>query len=284
MQQLDFTFLPSPKDARSSKPRVLKKAPAKSSGKSPNPDAQRIKHLLKQKLVQEPTGRSRRRMLQQNIAKHVEGPLQVEMHDNRRVMISSRRRKGVLIIRLHHMFLQADDRTIRALARFASKADSWSKNVVNDYIESHNHLITAEPKKRLDQNNTYKYHNLTNIFQELNEDYFKQKVQAEIGYGQAGNPKGRRRRSILLGSYDSSARRITIHPALDQAKVPRVYVAYVVFHEMLHQVFPSRREAGRTIMHGPDFRRAERAFAGRREALLWFKKNEDTVLKFRPGR
>lgn len=233
--------------------------------------------------LDQPRGRSRRRALERQLSQFIDEKVQVVMHDNRRIMISSRRRKGQLIVRLHHMFLKADPRVLRAVARFAKKPDSWSKKVVNDFIESHDHLISAANPHRIRTAKTFKFHNLNSIFSKLNATYFDAQVDARIGYGEAGKPRHRRRRSILLGSYDPSERYITVHPALDQAQVPRVYVEYVVFHEMLHQIFPSHREAGRTIFHGPKFRNAERRFKGRREALLWFRENEDTVLRFREG-
>ncbi len=285
MQQLDFTFC-RPQQA-SEKTGTCRKLVQETSPTDNDelykPKIEQLKQALKQKFDKEPAGRSRRRQLEEKIAKHLDGPMQIDMHDNRRVMISSRRRQGVLIIRLHHMFLQADDRVLRAIARFATKPDSWSRGVVNDFIETHAHLISATQLKPKKHNKYHKFHDLNAIFNELNQSYFKGRVQASISYGAAGTPRRRRRRSILLGSYNASERHITIHPALDQARVPRVYVSYVIFHEMLHQVFPTRRVNGRTIMHGPELRKAERAFAGRREALLWFRQNEDIVLRFRPG-
>ena len=44
-----------------------------------------------------------------------------------------------------------------------------------------------------------------------------------------------------MGSYSVEDRLIRIHPTLDRPDVPRYYVAWIVYHEMLHQstAFPS---------------------------------------------
>ena len=47
------------------------------------------------------------------------------------------------------------------------------------------------------------------------------------------------RRSIKLGSYSATERLIRVHPALDRPWVPRYFVSYIVYHEMLHHVIPS---------------------------------------------
>ncbi len=227
------------------------------------------------------TPRSRRRVLEQRLAELCNEPVQVVMTDNRSVMLTGRRRDARLVIRLHHMFLDADERVLKAVARFADQPDRWSRSVVDGYIQGHSHLISAEPGDAGRFTAQGQHHDLQALFDDLNRRYFETQVKAEIGWGDAGNPRRRRRRSIQLGSYDDAARRITMHPALDQKKVPAVYVAYVVFHEMLHQIYPPRREGQRTRYHGPEFRHAERAFADRREALLWYRQHEDVILRYR---
>ena len=58
-------------------------------------------------------------------------------------------------------------------------------------------------------------------------------------------PRSAAGKSIRLGVYDHQTREIRIHPALDRPEVPRFFVEFIVFHEMLHQLFPSPPGAGR---------------------------------------
>jgi hypothetical protein len=235
-------------------------------------------------LPTEASPRSRRRELQERLSALCREPVRVVMHDNRSTMLTGVRRDGVLVVRMHHMFLDADARVLAAVARFASRPDRWSRCVVDDYIAQHGHLISAEPRPRDPQLARGRHHDLAAVLDALNRRYFDGQVQASIGFGEAGHPRGRRRRAIKLGSYDDSARRITVHPALDQARVPTVFVEYIVFHEMLHQVYPPERRGGRVQFHGRAFRQAEHAFAGRREALQWYRAHDDLILRYRATR
>ncbi|MFH1809777.1 MAG: hypothetical protein ABIJ09_13600 [Pseudomonadota bacterium] len=273
--QLALPFDAAPVRSTRLKVQVLESAPRPAlSGPLTSPDSS----------TAEPPPRSRRREIQQRLAELLQQPVRVIMHDNRSVMLTGARREGALVVRMHHMFLDADEVVLRAVARFADRPDRRSRRLVDEYIEKHGHLISAEPRAREAVRAQGKHHDLEQILQVLNRDYFDDRVQAKIGFGEAGHPRGRRRRAIKLGSYDDSARRITVHPALDQARVPRVFVEYIVFHEMLHQVHPPERRGSRVQFHGAVFRQAERRFAGRREALQWYRAHDDLILRYRGQR
>ncbi|HTT72399.1 MAG TPA: hypothetical protein VMG32_14330, partial [Anaeromyxobacteraceae bacterium] len=77
------------------------------------------------------------------------------------------------------------------------------------------------------------------------------------------------RRTLKTGVYVQEARLIRIHPALDRVEVPAMYVAAVVFHEMLHQAVPAVEVNGRRIVHGREFRRRERAYPDCERAKRW---------------
>jgi len=85
-----------------------------------------------------------------------------------------------------------------------------------------------------------------------------------------------------MGVYFHDQKVIRIHPALDDARVPRYFVEMVVFHEMLHQIHPPAVDAvGRRIVHGPDFRAAERRFPGYLRARAWEKAHLHLLLRQR---
>lgn len=99
-----------------------------------------------------------------------------------------------------------------------------------------------------------------------------------------GRVNGRRaRRTLRLGSYDPRAHLVRIHPVLDQDFVPRWFVRYIVFHELLHAALPVERGAnGRRIFHGPRFRAREAAYVDYERALEWERENIELLLR-RPG-
>ncbi len=110
-----------------------------------------------------------------------------------------------------------------------------------------------------------------------NQDYFQGGIRAKIGWGKM--PLRRRRRSIRLGVYDHQTREIRIHPALDRSQVPAFFVQFIVFHEMLHQLFPSLHRQGRRVHHPQAFRDREKAFPWYAHALRWEKRNLRVLLR-----
>ena len=86
-------------------------------------------------------------------------------------------------------------------------------------------------------------------------------------------------KSIRLGVYDHKAREIRIHPALDRPDVPRFFVEFIVFHEMLHQLFPSDRDTGRHVHHPRAFRERERQFPKYAASIAWEKQHLQELLR-----
>jgi hypothetical protein len=113
------------------------------------------------------------------------------------------------------------------------------------------------------------HHDLSAIFAALNRRYFGGRIAATITYGPA--PRRRRpRKSIKMGSYSAESRVIRIHPALDQPGVPRFFVEWIVFHEMLHHLYRARAGSERRRgVHPPEFVEHERRFHAFHRAQAW---------------
>ncbi|MEA2700095.1 MAG: hypothetical protein QOI66_4366, partial [Myxococcales bacterium] len=72
---------------------------------------------------------------------------------------------------------------------------------------------------------------------------------------------------------------IRIHPVLDQESVPDYFVAWIVFHEMLHGKHEVLRKDGRRRFHTKEFLAEERTFADYDRACAWEKANLDRLLR-----
>ena len=81
-----------------------------------------------------------------------------------------------------------------------------------------------------------------------------------------------------MGSFAVEDRIIRIHPALDQDCVPDYFVAWIVFHEMLHGKHEVKRENGRRRFHSAAFLDEERTFPEYDRACAWEKENLDRLL------
>jgi hypothetical protein len=205
--------------------------------------------------------------------------VRLTIHDNRSTMVSFRRQDGFLHYRVHHMFLDAPGEVVTALAAFAAHAKQAARRReaggrIDAYVREHRGRIAAPRLARLEARG--RVHDLRAIYERLNAELFGGKVEARIGWGP--NRGGRRRRTIKTGVYVQDSRTIRIHPALDRPEVPELYVAAVVFHEMLHQVVPAVERNGRRVVHGAEFRSRERAYPDYARAKAWEEANLSLLL------
>ena len=209
-------------------------------------------------------------------------PVRVTLTDNRRTMISLERRPRVVHVRLHHMFATADAGTLRALALYLASADRDAAQHIGRFIEQHRTSIRGRSVRPLPLSSVGLHHNLHEIYQAVNAEYFDNRVEAKISWSREMPLRRRRARSIKLGSYTSRDKLIRVHPALDAEFVPRFFVEYIVYHEMLHHVLPPlRNDKKRRSLHGPEFQARERDFAHYEAALQWERDNLDRLLSRR---
>jgi hypothetical protein len=205
-------------------------------------------------------------------------PVRLAVTDNRSTMVSFRRGGNALQLRLHHMFLDAPETVLRAVADYAGRGHRHAGNLLDDYIRGQQPRIRQFRRETdADLNPVGRCFDLQRLFEAVNRTYFQEGIQARIGWGRM--PPRRRRKSIRLGVYDHQTREIRIHPALDRPEVPAFFVEFIVFHEMLHQLFPSTGRGGRRVHHPRAFRDREKAYPHYAAALRWERENLGVLLR-----
>jgi len=110
-------------------------------------------------------------------------------------------------------------------------------------------------------------YDLDEIFDALNKTYFRNSLPKPVLSWSA------RRTYRILGHHDAAHETVIISKSLDDRKVPRYVVEYVVFHEMLHIFHPTIHHNGRRFSHTPAFRSNERKFRYFEEADAWIERN-----------
>src|SRR5215468_5937811 len=225
-----------------------------------------------------------RKLLERRISAHLQsGRLALGITDNRFTMISVRRDRGpVYRVRLHHMFVSAPPPVTRALARYISHNESQASRDLSRFIEENQEAIRRAPRRRppgLTLETQGEIYDLRQIYDELNTIYFERKIDARITWGARGGRR-RRRTSIKMGSYSVEDRLIRIHPALDRRFVPRYFIDWIVYHEMLHQVHDIPVVGGRRQFHTPEFIAQESNFEHFQRARDWERRNLDRLLNF----
>jgi hypothetical protein len=203
--------------------------------------------------------------------------LQLRITNNVSTLISLRPAPGgVMKLSLHHMFLDAPPEVRKALAAWVRRPRARKPgDVLDDFIRAQAHLVQRPTKPRQQRLITQgKHHDLQALFDRVNAEEFGGAMTAAITWGRM--PPPRKRRSIRFGSYSPAENLIRMHPLLDQEFVPRFFVEYIVFHEMLHEFFGIEETAsGRRSIHPKVFRDRERHYKLYDLATAWLKQPQN---------
>lgn len=108
------------------------------------------------------------------------------------------------------------------------------------------------------------YHPLTDIYAEVNQAYFKNTLNLEIAW--FGKKDRISSSKMVLGYYHEKKKIIKIHRKLDHSLVPRYFISYIIYHEMLHHVYPPIIKNRRRLIHHRDFKNEEMKFLWYNEA------------------
>lgn len=236
-------------------------------------------------------------------------PCRVVFTENRRVMVSARRKLGFVCVRLHRLFRRADEETVGDVAKLLRSNDPEARERLREFLRSQRGEA-PQPRLRHRLRTRGKVHDLLEILESLRARYglmgegpVGEEPVGVVGanddgpgpidglritwgrrtaVGNAASGFGRRRRirkCIQLGVYLPSERLIRVHTALDQSWVPRYYVESVVHHELLHHLIPAVRIRGRDHVHTAEFRRREAAFEHHERARRWEIEHLDRLLQ-----
>jgi predicted metal-dependent hydrolase len=195
-------------------------------------------------------------------------------------MVTHTLHRGMLKVRVHMMFLGAPDRVLDALVRYVLEGDRQSSQGIGEFIDSNLHRLRASQPITGPLTTRGKVHDLMEILARVNEQYFGSSVtDVLITWGRRTQPRGKQRKAIKLGSYSSGEKLIRIHPVLDAEWVPRYFVTYIVYHELLHHLVPGQRCGNKVLLHPPEFMRREKDFRHYERALEWERKHINRLLR-----
>ncbi|MDP8254226.1 MAG: hypothetical protein P9M14_00615 [Candidatus Alcyoniella australis] len=210
---------------------------------------------------------ARTRALEKALVEHLNNPICLEITDNRRRMLTYRSDGERMRVRVHRMFLMANESTVRDLAAFIRDRDNAASQRISEFVNDHMHLVKPDPAngRAHGLNCKGKIFDLQLVFDDLNQRYFGNACIASIGWGRGSVKKAKR--SVRLGSYYAQERVIRIHPILDNPRVPDYFIGWVVYHEMLHDLIGADGGPGR--YHTQRFRKAEAAYPDAFRAAQW---------------
>ena len=209
------------------------------------------------------------------LTRRLQQPVFLTLTRNRSTMVSFKREHRGIVLRLHEMFVTASQPVLDIVCDFVLGKKHSGKQL-DKFVAARAHQVkVAMPPLRT----AGCVYDLRHLFCLVNDAYFHGACQAHITWGRL---RRRRSRSIALGLYTPSLALITINPVLDDSSVPSFYICFVIFHEMLHELFGiDCCEHGRRRMHPPEFRLVESSHPDYARCMQWEHHNIARLLRQR---
>jgi hypothetical protein len=200
-------------------------------------------------------------------------------------VIVARSRGSELRVRMNGVFEDAPPDVRQAVARWlrSGRRARRACRRLDDWIAAVQERLSAERARSLQLETAGNCHDLEEITadlfaREIDERALPSGERPAVTWGRRA--RCRARRSLQLGSYDPHLHLVRVHPVLDQPAVPRFFVRYILFHELVHALLPPCADgSGRLVHHGPEFRRREQRYADYREAVLWQERNISRLIR-----
>jgi hypothetical protein len=168
-----------------------------------------------------------------------------------------------------------------------SKTSSEVKNnrkKIENYIYQHlsEHGLIKPPVSRinrevLSEKTAGTKFDLLKIFEKINTHYFESKLQAYLRWGIPGSTTSYQ--TVRRSKDGSSWNLITIADIYNHPSIPQFAIESVMFHEMLHIAIPPYRKNGKNVIHGKEFKAAEKLFPYFEQWRAWENKELKLILK-----
>ena len=194
------------------------------------------------------------------------GSLKVLFTRNSSTLVSLSQRKGYGTLRLHVLFSSAPAGVLEDVIRFCFTCQDQAQSKILrsrilDYVgENRSQAIAtaAKPICCAPEGSVYDLEEvLWHVIREYVPERRLKRTRPNIGWS-------RRPTTELMGKWIETPRKeaniIVINRLLDDDRVPSYYIEYIVYHELLHDLFSISRSHGRWVKHSPEFQARERIY------------------------
>lgn len=172
-------------------------------------------------------------------------------------------------VKLSDLVKEAPLEVHRAIARILvskllrRKISQKDRKTYEDFLKSESEKIREELRKRLKPNSKGEFYDLEEIFENVNRTYFNNAIPKPII---RWSPRKTKKR---LGYCNLTRSVITVSRSLDDKRVPRYVLDYVMYHELLHIKHQFSNRNGKNFVHTKEFRKDERKFKNFEKAQKW---------------
>ncbi len=201
--------------------------------------------------------------------------IDIVFHRNRSTIVSWSRRGSLGTLRLHRIFLRAPGEILEALVQYfftkvTTRESRRLRSRIMDYVEQNRRGTLGDggfPRIRPPKGKAYDLDQDRNkVIRLYVRERIAQPRKPRMGWSWKSTPS-------LMGKWierpPGNPNLIVINRLLDSKDVPDYYLDYIVYHEILHDLFPIRRQDGRWVHHSTEFRKREKNFPRYDEARSW---------------
>ena len=210
---------------------------------------------------------------------HEKYPLKAQFYNTKSLRHTIELNSKIIIIRIAERFRTAPQDILSILGiillakLFRYKIDRSINRAYREYLKQHilpfhtHQKRKPSPKYRAEGN----VYDLNVIFDRINRNFFDNKLQKPIlGWSL-------RKSYARLGFYSSERNLLVISRIFDSKKVPPEVVEFLMYHEMLHVLFPVEEINGRRCIHPLKFRRYEKLYPDYEKIQAWIKKRREKL-------
>jgi hypothetical protein len=188
-----------------------------------------------------------------------------------------RKRGNTILVRVSDLLMDAPEEVIRALGVLMfsrmerRKVPEHEWRLYKDYVNSRDirqrlRKLRQIRGKKVISGSEGKYYNLNESFDRVNLNYFNGELKPPI---LSWNKKKTR---LRFGHHDEAHNTIVISRTLDDGKLPRYLLDYVMYHEILHIKHGITYKNGRRSVHSKAFIADEKKFLEHEKAKTLLKK------------
>lgn len=210
--------------------------------------------------------------VQDELSRRTGKRIRLVLTNNKSSMITARRKDGgILEVRMQRMFMHAPDDVFDDVVDVLRGRDT-GKAALRQFVDrSVRGMPSRADRRSLSRDRLVsRHHDIGKYARELNEIYLGNRSIAGVIWGVSR--RTRSVRSIRFGSYDPIRNLITMNRKLDRPDIPRYFVEFVLFHEMLHEVLGiGERADGKREIHGRLFKLMESTYPDFEKALRYEK-------------
>jgi hypothetical protein len=170
-----------------------------------------------------------------------------------------KRDREILHITAHEAFLAAPAPVLEALLKISCAPDHQaSQKILKRFAWSEAHASIRAELERLGVPVQVQvqgdHHDLVQAFERVNNRYFQGQIEAPL---LTWNQQTTYRK---FGHYQYTSDTLMVSRSLDQARVPRYVLDFVMYHELLHKQLGYKLVNGRRYAHTSEFREKEQQF------------------------